>query len=40
MVEKYASWVKSYPIVSLEDPLAEDDWEGFVLLTKTLCDKV
>jgi enolase len=40
MVEKYASWVKSYPIVSLEDPLAEDDWEGFVLLTKTLGDKV
>ncbi|MGE5580604.1 MAG: phosphopyruvate hydratase [Bacillota bacterium] len=40
MVEKYAAWVKAYPIVSLEDPLAEDDWEGFVLLTKTLGDKV
>ncbi len=40
MVEKYAGWVKSYPIVSLEDALAEDDWEGWVLLTKTLGDKV
>jgi len=40
LVEKYAAWVKAYPIVSLEDPLAEDDWEGFVLLTKTLGDKV
>lgn len=40
MVEKYASWVKSYPIVSIEDGLAEDDWEGWVLLTKTLGDKV
>lgn len=40
LVEKYAAWVKSYPIVSLEDPLAEDDWEGWVLLTKTLGQKV
>lgn len=40
LIEKYAAWAKSYPIVSLEDPLAEDDWEGFVLLTKTLGDKV
>ena len=27
-------WVKAYPIVSIEDGLAEDDWEGWVLLTK------
>lgn len=40
LVEKYAGWVKSYPIVSIEDGLAEDDWEGWVLLTRTLGDKV
>jgi enolase len=40
MVDKYVSWVKAYPIVSIEDGLAEDDWEGWVLLTKTLGDKV
>lgn len=40
MVDKYASWVKSYPIVSIEDGLFEDDWEGWVLLTKTLGQKV
>jgi len=40
MVEKYVSWVKAYPIVSIEDGLSEDDWEGWVLLTKTLGDKV
>jgi enolase len=40
MVEKYASWVKAYPIVSIEDGLAEDDWEGWVLLTKTLGSKI
>ncbi len=40
MAEKYAAWVKSYPIVALEDPFAEDDWEGFVLLTKMMGDKV
>lgn len=40
LVEKYASWVKSYPIVSIEDGLSEDDWEGWVVLTKTLGDKI
>ncbi|MGE5580053.1 MAG: phosphopyruvate hydratase [Bacillota bacterium] len=40
MVEKYASWAKSYPIVTIEDGLAEDDWEGWVLLTETLGNKV
>ncbi len=40
MVEKYAAWVKAYPIVSIEDGLAEDDWEGWVLLTKTLGSKI
>jgi enolase len=40
LVEKYAGWVKSYPIVSIEDALAEDDWEGWVLLTRLLKDRI
>ncbi|MGO8694706.1 MAG: phosphopyruvate hydratase [Rectinemataceae bacterium] len=40
MVEMYASWVKKYPIVVLEDGLAEDDWEGWKLLNKTIGDKI
>jgi enolase len=40
LVKKYESWVKSYPIVSIEDGLAEDDWEGWVVLTKAIGDKV
>ena len=40
MVEMYADWVKKYPIVSIEDGLAEDDWAGWVLQTKTLGDKI
>ena len=40
MVEMYADWVKKYPIIVIEDGLAEDDWEGWKLLNKTLGDKV
>ncbi len=40
MVRYYAKWVKDYPIVSLEDGLAEDDWDGWVLLTKELGGKI
>ena len=40
MVDMYAEWVKKYPIVSLEDGLAEDDWEGFALHNKVLGDKI
>jgi len=36
MVAFYADWVKQYPIVSLEDGLAEDDWEGWATLTEQL----
>ena len=36
MVEFYAAWLKKYPIVSLEDPLAEDDWAGWKILTREL----
>lgn len=40
MVDFYSSWVKKYPIVSIEDGLAEDDWEGYKLMTKTLGSKI
>ncbi|SMB91535.1 enolase [Thermanaeromonas toyohensis ToBE] len=40
MVEFYASLANQYPIISLEDGLAEDDWEGWQLLTKRLGDKI
>src|SRR5262249_9681866 len=36
MVRLYSEWVKKYPIVSIEDGLAEDDWEGWQLLTREL----
>jgi enolase len=36
MVDYYAALVDKYPIVSLEDGLAEDDWEGWGILTKKL----
>jgi enolase 1/2/3 len=36
MVEFWKSWVQQYPIVSIEDGLAEDDWDGWKLLTHEL----
>ena len=36
MVELYASWVAKYPLVSIEDGLAEDDWDGWKALTDRL----
>ncbi|MBN8583103.1 MAG: phosphopyruvate hydratase [Anaerolineae bacterium] len=38
MVEFWAKWVKDYPIVSIEDGLAQDDWASWNLLTKTIGD--
>ncbi len=40
MVGYYADWVDRYPIVSLEDGLAEDDWSGWAALTRALGDRV
>jgi enolase len=40
MVEFYVKWVGQYPIISIEDGMAEDDWEGWQLITKKLGDKV
>jgi len=40
MVRYWAKWVKDYPIVSLEDGLSEDDWDGWAMLTKELGGKI
>jgi enolase len=40
MVDYWASWVKQYPIVSIEDGMAEDDWKGWKLLTDTLGKRI
>jgi enolase len=40
MVEMYAQWIKKYPIIVLEDGLAEDDWDGWKLLNQTLGNKI
>jgi len=40
MIELYRSWVDKYPIVSIEDGLAQDDWEGWVKLTEALGDRI
>ena len=40
MVEKYAEWCKKYPIVSIEDGLDQNDWDGYVKFTKSLGKKV
>jgi len=36
IVELYASWVKQYPIISIEDGMGENDWEGWKILTQEL----
>lgn len=40
MARLYEDWVRQYPIVSIEDALAEDDWEGWALLTSLLGAKI
>lgn len=40
LIALYANWLAKYPIVSLEDGLAEDDWQGWASLTATLGDKL
>jgi len=40
LIELYAQWVDRYPIVSIEDGLAEDDWEGWAQLTQRLQNRV
>jgi len=40
MVKFYEKWVKEYPILSIEDGMAENDWEGWKMLTEALGEKV
>ena len=40
MVRLYEDWVRQYPIVSIEDAFAEDDWEGWRMLTQALGKKI
>ena len=40
MVEFWKNWVRQYPIVSIEDGLAEDDWDGWKLVTSELGEKI
>lgn len=40
MVDMWADWAKRYPIVSIEDGMSEDDWDGWKTLTERIGDKV
>lgn len=40
MADYWKTWCDKYPIISIEDGMAEDDWDGWKLLTKSLSDKV
>lgn len=40
MIELYRKWINKYPIISLEDPLDQNDWEGYAKITKELGNKV
>lgn len=40
MIEYYGAWIKKYPIVSIEDGLAEDDWDGYTAMTKKFGGKL
>jgi enolase len=40
MIDLFAGWCDKYPIVSIEDPLDQDDWSGYVEITKRLGSKV
>jgi len=40
MVEFWSNWVKQYPIISIEDGMAEDDWKGWKLMTDALGKKI
>ncbi|MEA2499680.1 MAG: enolase, partial [Actinomycetota bacterium] len=40
MVQFWTDWISEYPIVSIEDGMAEDDWDGWKLLTRSIGDRV
>jgi enolase len=40
MVDFWDNWAKKYPIISIEDGMAEDDWDGWKLMTEKMGDKI
>lgn len=40
IIQLYERWAKDYPIVSIEDGMAEDDWQGWIALTEALGEKI
>ncbi|MFP4287956.1 MAG: phosphopyruvate hydratase [Bacteroidota bacterium] len=40
MVDYWAEWVNKFPIISIEDGMGEDDWDGWAMMTKKLGDKI
>ncbi len=40
MIELFERWIQRFPIVSIEDGLAEDDWDGFAAMTRRLGDRI
>ena len=40
MIDMYVKWAEKYPLISMEDGLAENDWDGWVRLNKKLGDKI
>jgi len=40
MIQMYQSWTNQYPIISIEDGMAEDDWKGWIALTNALGEKI
>ncbi|MDR3325175.1 MAG: phosphopyruvate hydratase [Spirochaetaceae bacterium] len=40
MIKMYSDWVAKYPIISIEDPLDQNDWEGYANMTKSLGGKI
>ena len=40
MVDLYADWIRQYPIISIEDGVAEGDWPGWQLLTRTIGERI
>ena len=40
MIDMYTKWISKYPIISIEDPLDQDDWDGYAKMTKALGSKI
>jgi enolase len=40
MVDYWVNWAKKYPIISIEDGMAEDDWKGWALMTEKLGNRI